>query len=437
MDPLIISIIMLVFLVIGIFSGIYIGVVLAFLSVVGMWWMFGNMDSAIHNLASASFQTIRDYIFGVVPFFVLMGLFANVSGASDDLYRIAYRFLGRIRGGLGIATVAANAVFAAITGVSVASAAVFSKIALPQMLRYGYDKRFALGTVAGSSVLGMLIPPSILFIIYGVLTEEAIGRLFMAGVVPGLILAVIYAIGIFVMVALRPRWGGVIPPQETLGCVGWLKEIASGWEVFGLVFVTLGGIYMGWFTPTEAGAVGAFGAFVLILINRRFKWNRFWGTLVEAGYTTTSIFFLLITAQTFSRMLTLGGLISKFSEVAMGMDIPPFAILALFMFILVVLGCFIDSASILLITIPLMVPVVEVFHYNPIWWGVVTVMTVEIGILTPPFGLVVFAMKAALGDEAKIEDIFVGSFPFWGMIAVSIAIVFAFPVLSTWLPSRM
>jgi C4-dicarboxylate transporter DctM subunit len=443
MDSLLIAGVMLVLLVVSIFLGIYVGLSLAFLSFLGLWWITGDMEVASKLLGTTSFSAIMDYVFGVVPFFVAMGLLANVSGASADLYTAFNLITRKIRGGLGIATVFSNAVFAAITGVSVASAAVFSKISLPEMLKAGYEKKFALGVVAGSSVLGMLIPPSVLLVIYGVISEQAIGRLFIAGIIPGLLLTAVYSIGIFLMVWKKPQL--IMTPagwetaeaHERVSLGRFIKTFFKCWGIVALIFVTLGSIWAGFCTPTEAGAVGAFGALVLGLGKRQISLSSFWMVLLETGITTSGIFFLLISAQMYSRMLAISGLVQWTSEFIIGMKVAPIMIILLFMVIFFIMGCFIDSASIMLLTLPLMLPIVEKLGYDLIWFGIVSVVVIEMGIITPPFGLVVFAMKAALGEEARIEDIFRGSYPFLLMMAVAIFFLILFPPLSTWLPGLM
>jgi C4-dicarboxylate transporter, DctM subunit len=442
MDSLTIAGIMVLLLFVMVVSGVFVGIGLSFLSVIGLWWISGDLDVAAKLVGSTTYNALMDYIFGVVPFFVSMGLLANISGASTDLYGAFNVVTRRIRGGLGVATVFANAVFAAITGVSVASAAVFSKVSLPEMLKHGYNKKFALGVVAGSSVLGMLIPPSILFVIYGVISEEAIGRLLIAGILPGLVLTAIYSVGITIMVRRKPELvlaeGGRgemrLPP---LPAREYLRALSGCWGIVLLILITLGGIWGGFFTPTEAGAVGAFGALVLGLAKRKVSLASFWEVLLETGITTAGIFFLLISAQMYSRMLALSGLVEWSSKFVISLNFPPLAVILMFIIVWLILGCLIDSASIMLLTLPLMIPIVKELGFSLIWFGVVSVIVIEMGLLTPPFGMVVFAMKSALGGEAKIEEIFQGSYPFLLMMVLATIIVIAFPVLSTWLPSLM
>ena len=436
-DPLLLASISIVILFVMILGGVHIGVALASVSVAGIWGITGKLRVAISLLETTAYSAVMDYIFAVIPLFVLMGLLASLSGSTTELFSSAQVFLGRVRGGLGIATVFANAVFAAITGVSVASAAVFSKIAIPEMERLEYDRKFGLGIVAGSAILGMLIPPSILMIVYGVLTEESIGRLFIAGIIPGLIVTGTLIAGIWLMVFIKPEIGGKIEEAGRLNLKTIIGTVLKPWGVIALIILVLGGIYGGFFTPTEAGAIGASGAFLLVLFKRKFTLHGFWSVLMAAGQTTASIFLLLITAQMYSRMLTLSGLASTISEWTAGLPIPPIFIILSFVLIMFFLGMVLDSVSILLLTIPIMFPIITKLGYDPIWFGIVAIVAIEVGLLTPPFGMVIFSMKSALGSDVQIEEIFLGSIPFLFMLIFSLIILIMFPPLSTWLPSLM
>jgi len=437
MDPQTIAIISVGFVFFFIIMGVHIGVSLATVSVLGIWAITGKASVAINILQTTAYSAVMDYMFAVIPLFVLMGLFSTLSGATQELFDSAQYFLGRVRGGIGIATVLANAVFAAITGVSVASAAVFSKIAFPEMQRLKYDRKFGLGIVAGSAILGMLIPPSILMIIYGVLTEMSIGRLFIAGVVPGLVVTAILSLGIWTMIGFNPSLGGFREKQKKRDLPSFIKALLTPWAVVGLIALVMGGIWGGLFTPTEAGAVGAAGGFLLVVIKRKFTFRSLWNVLMDGGRTFASIFLLLICAQMYSRMLTISGLATKISQWVTTLPVPPIVIIAGFIVVFLILGCIIDSASILLLTIPIMHPVAVKLGYHPIHFAIVAIVAIEIGLLTPPFGMVVFAMKSSLGDQVTIEEIFAGSTPFMIMLLVSLLIILAFPILSTWLPSLM
>jgi tripartite ATP-independent transporter DctM subunit len=437
MDPLYISLITIVLLLVMILLGMHVGLALASLSLIGVWWIKGNFMIAITLLATTSYQGLMEYVYAVIPMFVLMGTLANRSGASEELYDTAHALLARVSGGLAMATVAANAVFAAITGVSVASAAVFSKIAIPQMTRFGYDRKLSLGTVAASSLLGMLIPPSLLFIVYGVLSEESIGKLFVAGIIPGVLLAVFLCAGIYVMVKIRPQLaGGAIGTSQKLPEMN-LRLILKPWVFILLILIILGGIYAGFFTPTEAGAIGAFATFVLCLLRGKITAVSLWSVLLETGYTTASVFLLLIAAQMYSRMLTYSGLPGQITDFVTSLAISPHMVVVLFLLVFLALGAVLDSISIMLVTMPIMLPVIQALGFDLIWFGIVAVVAMEIGFITPPFGLVVFAMKASLGEEATIEEIFWGAAPFLLIIFCLLALLFFFPILSTYLPSLM
>jgi C4-dicarboxylate transporter, DctM subunit len=438
MDPVTVGLISVAILFVLIILGVHIGVSLALTSLLGIWWIRGSLDVAINVLGRTAYAGIMDYVFAVAPLFVLMGLLANVSKASHELYDAANVVFARVRGGLAIATVIANAIFAAITGVSVASAAIFSKIALPQMERLGYQKKFAVGTVAGSSVLGMLIPPSMLFIVYGILAEEGIGKMFIAGIVPGIVLTIIYSIGIFLMVSVKPDLiQGWERGKKELSQTNFWKVLLKPWAIGIIIALVLGGIWLGFFTPTEAAAVGAFGAFIIALFKGNLKWPVLWEVLLETSYSTAAICLLLISAQMYSRMLTMSGLTTKLNQFLMSMSDTPMFTIWLCIVVFLILGCIIDSCSILILTIPLMVPSVKQFGMDPIWFGVVAVVAVEMGLLTPPFGMCVFAMKAVLGEQVTLQEIFVGSYPFLIMMFLFLIILMYVPWLSTWLPSLM
>ncbi|MGR3704023.1 MAG: TRAP transporter large permease subunit, partial [Paracoccaceae bacterium] len=284
-----------------IYAGLHVAIALTLISFLGVWLMRGNIELAANLLVVAFKDSITDQLFGVVPLFVLMGLVVSVSGMGRDTFDVAQAAFRKIVGGLGVATVAANAIFAAITGISIASAAVFTKVAVPEMRARGYTPEFSVGVVAGSSVLGMLIPPSLLFILYGILTERSVGDLFIAGILPGLILAAVYSAGIIIMARFAPGFVGRAAGEEEAPKLGFAKALGKLAPIVVLVGLVLGGIYGGWFTPTEAGAAGAAGALVIALILRRLSWRDFWQVLVQTGHTTAAICFLIIGASLYSR----------------------------------------------------------------------------------------------------------------------------------------
>ena len=379
-------------------------------------------------------DAISDYLFGVVPLFVLMGLLVSVAGIGRDTFEVAAQLFRRVMGGLGIATVAANAVFAAITGISIASAAVFTKVAVPEMIRHGYTPRFAVGVVAGSSVLGMLIPPSLLFILYGVLTEQSVGSLFIAGVIPGILLSLVYCAGILAIGRLAPDFMGRgidhAPEAPEMGVFEMVSKISP---IVILVALVLGGIYGGYFTPTEAGAAGALGALVISLAKRRLTWASFWQVLVQTGHTTSSICFLIMGASLYSRMLAMSGMPGWLGNFVVESGLGVTGIVLALLLVIVLLGTILDSASIMLLTLPIALPILMGANVDLIWLGVLTVLAVEIGLLTPPFGIAVFVIKATLGPDSRITlgEIFIGALPFAVMMALVLALVFLFPSLAT------
>ena len=416
--------------------GMHIGIALIVTSFVAVWLM-KSPEIAARFVGAAANDAIRDYLFGVVPLFVLMGMFVSISGVGRDTFDVFQWVLRRVLGGLGLATVGANAVFAAITGISIASASVFTKVATPEMIRHGYTRRFAVGVVAGSSVLGMLIPPSLLMIIYGVIAEESIGRMFLAGILPGVLLALLFCLLIIAMAYLSPARifaSGKFDSTKEKDLETWATAVQKFFPILILVVLVLGGLYSGFFTPTEAGAVGAAGAFLITLLRRRLDWKKLWNVLTETGYVSVSVLFLIIAASLYSRMLALTGLpaaiTSSITEVGLG----AWGFLIAYLVIVILLGCIIDSVSIMLIMLPIVLPIVSTFGMDKIWFGVLTVVAVEIGLLTPPFGVSVYTVKSALNNPSiSVKDIFAGAFPFVLVMVFALVILALFPSLSTWL----
>ena len=412
-----------------IYIGMYVPIVLALISFVGVWVVKGNINIAVSLLWLASAKTVGNFLFGVIPLFVLMGLLVSTAGMGRDTYDIAQYFMKRIRGGLGMATVVANAIFAAITGVSIASATVFTKISVPEMLRYGYKGRFAVGVVAGSSVLGMLIPPSILLIVYALIAEESVGDLFIAGVGPGLLLTIAFCVLISFMAYFFPN--SVASPEtftqsvETENRLSKRELLFKSVPIITLIVVVLGGIYAGLYTPTEAGAAGAFVALLFALWRRSLSWRGLWAILVETGHITATLLFLIVSASMYSRMLGITGLPTQLGTWIGEMDASFGMLLFLYVVIVLVLGTIIDSVSIMLISVPLFLVVLAPFNVDLVWFGIVTIIANEIGLLTPPLGLAVYVIKSTLDrDDISLADIFIGAAPFaLTMLFVLIAII--------------
>jgi tripartite ATP-independent transporter DctM subunit len=432
-EPRTVGIAMIALVVVLIVLGLPIAFALLLTGFLGLTLIKHDVVVAARTLALAADGTVSDYVFATVPLFVLMGLFVNVSDVGRDAFRAAQRIFGRIYGGLGVATVAANAVFAAITGISIAAAAIFTKIAVPEMVRQGYTPKFAVGLTAGSSLLGMLIPPSLLLIIYGVLAEVSIGALFRAAVLPGLLLASAFAIGVVLMARLAPKFVGDVK-RETAAAEGrgdWLDVLAGIVPIVALIVLVLGGIYGGIFTPTEAGAAGALGAMVIALVKRRLSWPGLWEVMSETGQVSVSILFLIISASMFSRMLTLTELPQDMASFLSGTGLGLAGFLAAYLLLLIVLGMLLDSTSIMLIMLPLALPVAAALGANLVWFGVVTTIAIEIGLLTPPFGLSVYVIKASMDDPSMtLASIFRGAFPFVLITLLVTLLLIAFPQIS-------
>jgi C4-dicarboxylate transporter, DctM subunit len=437
MDPLFIALIMIALLLVLVLSGVDLAVALGSLSFLGIWWIEGNLSIPLSLIGSSAYQAVMEYSLSVVPMFIMMALFANLSGAADDAYEGINILMTKVRGGLAMATVLANAIFSAICGVSIASAAIFSKIALPQMERHGYERKFALGTVAGSSILGMLIPPSVLMVVYGVLVDESIGRLFVAGILPGILLSFIYCTGIWLMVRWMPNLTAERPRNKDLDFISICKGIFKPWQFVVIICVTLGGIYAGWFTPTEAGAIGAFATFIMCIMRRKITKSALWVIILEGGYTMAGLYFLFICATMYSRMLAMSGLPNAVTGAVVSLQLPAVFVIFLMIVVYLLLGAIIDSISIMILTVPLFHPVIQSMGFDPFWFAVVSVIAIEMGLITPPFGMVVFAMKASLGDSATVEEIFHGVLPWILMMAITLLIISLYPPLSTYLPHKM
>ena len=416
-----------------IYAGMPIGLALVSLGFVGIWVMKGNTLIAERALGLAASEYLRNYFFGVVPLFVLMGLLVSASDVGRETFHVARWAMRRLKGGLGIATVAANAVFAAITGSSIASAAVFTRVATPEMITHGYTPRFAVGVVAGSSVLGMLIPPSLLLIVYGFLAEQSVGVLFVAAIVPGLILAVAFALLILAMATWKPEWiGGV--EGDTDDTLDEETIFSAAWKLCPIVFLVvlvIGGIYGGILTPTEAGAAGAAGALLLGMAKRKLSLKVFWEVLLETGHITVSILFLILAANIYARMLALSGLPQQMGDFIGSTGLGFGLFLVLYILILILLGMILDSISIMLIILPLALPALAQFGGDPIWFGIVTVVAVEIGLLTPPLGITCYVVKSTLNDDRiTLGEIFLGAAPFAVIMLLVTILLVMFPGIS-------
>ena len=413
-----------------IYTGIHVAVALGLVSFIGVWIYRGNVDVAISLLTAATHDTIAHD----VPLFALMGIVSSEIGLGADVYKVADQMFRRVRAGLGMATVAANALFASITGSSIASASVFTRIAVPEMLRFGYTRSFSVGVVAGSSVLGMLIPPSAMLIIYAIVSEQSVGDMFVAGFIPGILLAVSFMAGILLMSYIRPSFVGSAltrSEEEAPPLMGAFEVIRLMIPVACLVVVVLGGIYTGWFSPEEAGAAGSAGALFIGIVKRRLTWRGLWRVLVETGHITAAILFLIIAASMYSRMLGVAALPTLFSEWLTDMNLGLMGLMVIYVILMVALGTIIETASIILIVVPLFLGPVEALGGDIVWFGIVTVIGAEIGLLTPPLGISCFTIKSTIRDPSiTLRHIFTGAFPFAVIMLMVLIAIIAFPWLS-------
>lgn len=396
-------------------------------------WVLNGWQASMSILVDESFVIASTYELIVIPLFVLMGNFATISGMSADLYRAAYAWVGHWRGGLASATIASCAGFAALSGSSVASAVTMGRVSLPEMRRYNYDNRLATGCIAAGGTLGILIPPSTGFVIYAILTEESIGRLFLAGVLPGLLLTVLFMISIYIQTRFNPELGPAGPRTDLAGRVKSLVDAAA---MFGIVFMVIGGIYGGIFTPTEAAGVGAFLAFMLALIRRKINYEAMSTVLLQTVRTSALSFLILIGAHIFNPFLALTQIPEDLAQLLVSLDLPRFVIMLILMAAYIVLGTFLEGFAMLVLTLPIVHPLILALGYDPIWFGVVMVIVLEMGLISPPVGVNVFVVKG-VAEDVPLRDIFAGIIPFWIAMAVCLVILLIFPQIALFLPNTM
>lgn len=426
-------------LMVLVFLGVHVAVALGVASAFGVYLMLGSADIALSVLSGTAYEALRKDIFIVIPLFVLMGEFISRSGAAKDIYTICNRAFLRLPGCLAVATVSGNSIFAAITGVSIASAATFSRLAYPEMVALGYRKSYALGVVAGSACLGMLIPPSILMIIWAVLTEISIGALFIAGLLPGLLLSAFF-IGYCILSAkLNPDVAPACAPDafEHVPPAQRRSELISGLSIIGLILLVIGGIWGGFLTPTEAAGFGAIGALIVGLV-KGMRRKELLDAIYRAGKTTAPIMILLITASMYSRFLAMGGAVSVINDTIFSISESPIMIMMMLFVIWLVLGMFIDSTSIILLTVPIFAPIAASIGIDELAFAIFGILVIEAGLLTPPFGLLIFTVKAAVPDPSvTLGMIFKGAIPYWIMILIVAVLVVVFPSLANWLPQSL
>lgn len=392
-----------------------------------------NLKAGLNLLGMVPWAEGSSYSLSVIPLFILMGQFAFVSGISQDIYKSVYTWMGHLRGGLAMATIVACSGFAAVCGSSLATGATMARAAIPEMEKYGYDPRLATGCVAAGGTLGILIPPSIGFIIYGILTEESIGKLFMAGILPGLLLASLFLLAIFVQCLINPSMG---PRGEPASWNAKIKSLAGTWPMMSLFVLVMGGIYCGFFTPTEAAGIGAFGAFVITFVKKKINRTTLVESLLLTGNMTAMIFLIIIGANIFSSFLALTGIPFTLAESVAALALPRIVVLIIILLIFVLLGCVMDCFAIMILMVPILFPIIQAMNFNPIWFGVIMVIVLEIGLITPPVGLNVFVIKGAV-PGVNITTIFKGVWPFLIAALVCIVTIIIFPQITLFIPSYM
>ena len=409
-----------------------VGMAMGLVGVTGFAYLV-NGDAALKIIGHTSMRTVTDYTFGVIPMFLLMGAFVSNSGMSRELFRAANSFVGHFRGGLGIATIAACAGFAAISGSSVATAATFATVAYPEMRRYNYPQSFATGVIAAGGTLGAMLPPSTVLAVYGIITEQDIGKLFIAGIIPGLLAASMDMATVVVIGWLRPDFLPVAPRHSWKERLVGLRDI---WAMLLLFIFVIGGLYGGLFTPTEAGGVGATGALIIGIVRGRLDGLQIRRSLLQAVRTAAAVLTVLIGALLFGYFLTVTQTPQKVTAFLTALGLGRYGVLALIMVMYIVLGCLMDSLAMIILTIPIIFPVVMQLGFDPIWFGVIIVMTVELGLIHPPVGMNVFVIKSVV-QEVTFSTIFRGVLPFIVTDLIRLVILITFPILALWLPSHM
>ncbi|MCB2190482.1 MAG: TRAP transporter large permease [Deltaproteobacteria bacterium] len=435
MDPLYLGFIGVFALVLLIIIRVPIAFALAGVGVLGLTFMMG-ISHVISFVPHQIYSRTADFTFTAVPLFLLMGYFAYYAGITDEAYDVARAWVGRVPGGLGLATVAGCALFAASAGSSLGECAAMSKIAVPEMRKSGYSAKLATGLVASAGGLAVVIPPSVIMVIYGVLTEQSVGKLLVAGILPGALYFAVFAVAIMLFAMIWPN----MAPLESTRISSWsqrFRSLGKIWEISALFAIAIGGIYAGLVTPTEGAALGAFAAILLTAIKRRLSWSIFKLAVLETVSASAVIFMLFVSADVFTMFLNLSGVLQNTTNWLLDLNLSRDLLFWALVLLFVIMGSFLDAISIMLVTLPLVMPIIEAQNLSPVWFGVIMCMIVEIGCITPPMGLNVYVMKAAMGKSIELNDIFMGALPFVVLELIIVGILFYFPEIALWLPSLM
>jgi tripartite ATP-independent transporter DctM subunit len=433
MDPVIVGVAGCVLLVLLLFLGMPIAFVMMLVGFLGIWSL-SSLGAALPKVAETVYGVAANYPYTIIPLFILMGSFAGTGGVTRQLYDTFDKWFRKLPGGLGIATIAACAGFAAVSGSSVAAAAAMGNVALPEMRRFGYAPKLACGVVAAGGTLSFLIPPSLGFVVYGMLTEQSIGKLLIAGIMPGILLSLAYIAVVIVLVNRDPSLAPRSPEKVTFGQK--LVALKGVWETLLVFCIVMGGIYLGFINPTEAGAIGATALLAIVVLKRRLTWESLFVSLLEMARISVMVLFLVAGATVFSYFLALSTIPALVSNWIAGLGVSKYLILTIIIAIYFLLGCFLDSVSMMVLTLPVIFPVVLAVGFDPIWFGVVAVLMMEAGLITPPVGLNVYTL-AGIAKDVSMAEIFKGATPFLLSIIAVALILTLFPVIALYLPGLM
>lgn len=432
MSPEIIGVLGIIILLILFMIRVPVSISLIIVGTLGLVFIRG-WDSALVQLGTTPFSTASSYSLSVIPLFILMGMILSFSGFGKDLYTAVDSWIGHVKGGLAITTIGTSALFSAISGSVNATTATMARIALPEMKKYRYNDALSTSCVAAGGTLGILIPPSVILVLYGILTMEPIGKLLIAGLVPGILQMLLFMLVIYLMVLRKPS---LAPVTAKKPLKVKMKSLNSVWPFVFLFALSIGGIYFGYFTPTEAGGIGAFGAFLLALLTKRLTWTDFKTTLNETTRLTAMIFFILIGADIFSKFLALSRIPAVITQTVSDLDMSPMAIMMLILIVYFILGLFLEGIAIFVLTLPVVYPLITMLGFDGIWFGVVMIFVMNIGLLTPPMGLSVYIISGVVKD-VPIQRIFKGVIPMLLMMILCLAFVVVFPGIVTFLPNMM
>ena len=399
----------------------------------GGFLVLSNFESALGILGLEPIQTSAHYTLSVIPLFMLMGQFATHSRLGSEIYDTVYKWIGFLPGGLAMATIGACGMFAAISGSSLATAAMFGMIALPEMEKLNYSKKLATGCIAAGGTLGILIPPSSVLILYGILTEQSVGRLFIAGILPGLLLSSMFLVTIYIITKIKPDMGR---PGPRFTMKEKIHSMKNTWSIFLLFFLVIGGLYTGWFTPTEAAGAGAFGAFMITLLKGRLTWKTLTLSLKDAASSTAMIFGILIGAMVFQYFMTLSQIPSTLASIIVNAGLSKYIVISCIILGFIILGCFMEGLSIMVLAVPIVFPIVVGLGFDPIWFGIIITLTMEMSLITPPVGVNVFVLSG-VAKNIPMSTMFKGILPFWVAMFICIIILLIFPGIVTFLPNTM